>query len=240
MILTKLQGMKGKLLTEIDYKNLQNSNDDFCKVLARHSSYSYLKMSNKISLQNQISISLIKDINKISLVKPNLPTLYIYKLKSQIQIIKIYYTMLGEPIDFTVEEKVALKCLDIGMLQDATNKTDFLEALSGTKFYGILKSVKFSDYPFYLDLYFYKQFENNKYLRKMANQEIYQLNKQISSSVSKYTDDISGYLIPSDVSRVKNTSSFKNIKKDPIFSLAHYIKLKEEEIKKLIRMLDKK
>ena len=157
MIITKIRGMQGKLLTLQDYKSLSaaDTQESFFHMVARYPSYSYFKIiqNDRISMQNQLYISLVNDTNKISLASPrlpniHLPNLHLYKLKAQIQMIKIRYT------DF------------LG------NNEDFIQDLQGTIFYDILKPVKFGEYPFYLDLYFIEK--QKKYMKK---------NKKVPASV---------------------------------------------------------
>ncbi|MCL1935994.1 MAG: V-type ATPase subunit [Defluviitaleaceae bacterium] len=195
MVITKIKGLKGKLLKYDDYKNLLNIGD--FSIIKNFSSYKYLKDYEYLTtnLQNDLYISLLNDFKKLDSILKKSKIIKIYKIKMQILIIKILYSTLDENYDFDA--------IDIGIdtkkISKSKNKDDFLQALNGTEFFEVLKFVKSSDYIFYLDLYYYKRcsdFFYNKHFKNIINSEISFLNNRILQVVKKYTVNTNEYLIP--------------------------------------------
>lgn len=162
MLSAKLQAMTGKLLGEQEITALGTGTDSLRK-LAEHPSYNYLQTepASRVSLQNQLYVSYIRDVNKIAKAQPHVAGLERYTLVAQTQAIAMCYLGLGElELDSQVWGLLSggvMKGFEVDKLAKATQASMFLPALGTSVYAELLQHVPWADYPQTLAFYLHSR-----------------------------------------------------------------------------------
>lgn len=171
MLETKLRGMQGKLLTQHALDQL-GQGIHCLYALANHPSYDYLQVGegHRVSLQNQLYISYLRDVNKLTKVAPRTPALVPYQRRAQVVALQMFYLGLGQ-VGMAPGSQVFEWCSGgvmkgFHMVQlaqaghqphQADARSLFLQGLGTSPYRQLLAHVPFAQYPAVLDFYLQTQ-----------------------------------------------------------------------------------